>query len=157
MKKQPDEAVRWLKESLQRGSTSFLGHYNYARERYQLTADAREHYSPLEKEAAAEIRAELQKAIGLMPDFGPAHELLGFFEMVQGTDLAMAEQQLEQAIELEPGNQWYLLSLAQAQLVENKLDAARQTLQPLRLPYVENKLRTQAEQMFQRIDRQAAH
>ncbi len=148
-----EDAVRWLRESLQRGSTSFLAHYTYARERFHLTADAGEHYSRLEESAASEIRAELQKATALMPDFGPAHELLGFFEMVQGTDLALAEQQLQRAIQLEPGNQWYLLSLAQAQLVENKTDDARQTLQPLRLPYVESKLRTQAEQMFQQIDR----
>jgi tetratricopeptide (TPR) repeat protein len=156
-RQKPDVAVHWLRESLNHGSTSFLAHYTYARESYQLTADAGEHYTRLEKNAAAEIRAELHKAITLMPDFGPAHELLGFFETVQGEDPALAEQQLQRAIQLEPGNQWYLLSLAQAQLVENKPDAARQTLQPLRLPNVEATLRTQAETVFQQIDRQSAH
>ncbi len=156
-RQKPEDAVRWLRESLKRGSNSFLAHYTYARERYQLTAGTHQDYAPLEKEAASEIRAELRKAIALMPAFAPAHELLGIFEMVQRADLALAEKQLQLAIQLEPGNQYYLLSLAQAQLLENKPGDARRTLQPLRLPYVESTLRTQAEQLFQQIDRQAAH
>ncbi len=115
-RKKSDEAVHWLGESVQRGSTSFLAHYVYARERYQLSARDGEHYSRLEKSQADEIRGELEKALALMPDFGPAHELLGFFEMVQGADLALAEQHLQRAIQLEPGNQWYMLTLAQAEL-----------------------------------------
>lgn len=156
-RKKSGDAVRWLRESLNRGSSSFLAHYTFARESYQLTADAQEHYTHLDKDAASEIRAELKKAIALMPDFGPAHELLGFFEMVQGEDLALAEQQLQQAIRLEPGNQWYLLSLAQAQLAENKPDSARQTLQPLLLPNIEARLRAQAGQISQEINRQTTH
>jgi len=62
-------------------------------------------------DAAAEIRGELQKSLALMPDFGPAHELLGFFEMVQGDNLALAEQHLQRAHRLEPENPAYLFSL----------------------------------------------
>jgi tetratricopeptide (TPR) repeat protein len=105
-----------LKAALQHGSTSFLVFYIYAREQYQLTADAQDRHAPLKNEAAAEIRAELQKSLALMPDFGPAHELLGFFEMVQGENLALAEQHLQRAIQLEPENPACLFSLAQLQL-----------------------------------------
>lgn len=156
-RQKPEDAVRWLRESLKRGTNSFLAHYTYARERYQLTTDAHGDFTPVEKEAASAIREELKKAIALMPDFGPAHELLGLFEMVQRDDLVLAEKQLLRAIQLEPGNQYYLLYLAQAQLLQNKTSDARQTLQPLRFPYVETSLRTQAEQLFQQIDQQFAH
>ena len=84
---QPDEAVRCLRQAMQLGPLNFLAHYTYAREKYLLTANG-PNLHPLEKEAAAEIRTELQKSLALMPDFGPAHHLLGFFEMVQGEDLA---------------------------------------------------------------------
>jgi len=148
-----DEALGELKESLKLGSTSFLVHYAYARERYQLTADAQDRYSPLKVDEAAEIRGELQKSIALMPDFAPAQELLGFFEMVQGDNLAAAAQHLQLAIQLEPENPSYLFSLAQAQLKSKNPDAARRTLESLLLPYVEADLRAHAREMVQEIDR----
>ena len=49
----------------------------------------------------------------------PAHDLLGFFEMVQGEDLPAAEQHLARAVQLEPENPGYQLSLAQVQLARN--------------------------------------
>jgi tetratricopeptide (TPR) repeat protein len=146
-----DEAARLLKDSFQRGSTNFLAHYVYARERYRLTADSGDRYSPLPKDAAVEIRSELQKSLALMPDFGPAHQLLGFFEMAQGDDLAAAEQHLQKAIQLEPENQWYLLTLAQVELRKDDPAAARRALEPLRLPFVEAKLRERAEEMLREI------
>jgi tetratricopeptide (TPR) repeat protein len=148
---QHDEALRYLKEALARGSTSFLAYYVSAREKYRLTADAEDQYAPLKGEAAAAIRGELGKSLALMPDFGPAHELLGFFEMVQGENLTLAEQHLQRAILLESENPSYLFSLAQVQLRNHNLDAARQTLQPLLLPNVDPQLRTQAEEMVRKI------
>src|SRR5208283_2831035 len=92
-----DEAVRCLRQAMQLGPLHFLAHYTYAREKYLLTAKG-PNLHPLEPEEAAEIRAELQKSLALMPDFGPAHHLLGLFEMVQGEDLAAAEKHIERAI-----------------------------------------------------------
>jgi tetratricopeptide (TPR) repeat protein len=152
-RRQHDEALRDLQEALQRGSTSFLAYYVHAREKYRLTANAQDRYAPLKNEAAAEIRGELQKSLALMPDFGPAHELLGFFEMVQGENLALAEQHLQRAILLEPENPSYLFSLAQVQLRNHDPDAARRTLQPLLLPNADAKLRAHAEEMIQGITR----
>jgi tetratricopeptide (TPR) repeat protein len=151
-REKPDEAVSELKESLKRGSTSYLAHYVYAREKYQLTTDSENRYTPLQGEAAAEIRGELQKAISLMPDFGPAHELLGFFEMVQGENLPAAEQQLQQAVQLEPENPSCLFMLAQAQFRNREPAAAKRTLEPLLLPYVEMPLRERAGEMIREID-----
>jgi len=148
-----DDALRNLKDALQRGSTSFLAYYIHARERYRLTADSQDRYAPLKNDAAAEIRGELQKSLALMPDYGPAHELLGFFEMVQGENLALAEQHLQRAIQLEPENSSYLFSLAQVQLRSHDTDAARRTLQPLLLPNADAKLRAHAKEMIQGITR----
>ncbi len=147
---QPDEAVRCFRQAMRLGPLSFLAHYSFAREQYLLTArDSR--LRRLEPETAAEIRAELQQSLALMPDFGPAHHLLGVFELVQGDDLAEAERHIERAIELEPENQSYLLSLAQVQLARNDPAAARRTLEPLRLGYVDPEIRAHAEQMFKAL------
>ena len=148
-----DEAVRCLKEAMQRGSTSFLAHYIYAEEKYRRTADSQDRYARLKNEEAAEIRGELQKSIALMSSFAPAHELLGFFEMVQGDSLAMAEQHLQLAIQLEPENPAYRFSLAQAQLRNRNPDAARRTLEPLLLPNADAKLRAHAGELIKEIGR----
>jgi thioredoxin-like negative regulator of GroEL len=71
--------------------------------------------------------------------------------MVQGEDLTAAEKQIERAIQLEPENQSYLLSLAQVQLARREPDAARHTLEPLRLPYVEPQIRAHAEEMIKAL------
>jgi Flp pilus assembly protein TadD len=147
---QAAEAVRWLSQAMPLGPLNFLAHYTYAREKYLLTANGPRMH-PLGKEAAAEIRSELQRSLALMPDFGPAHHLLGFFEMVQREDIAAARQHLRKAIQLEPENQSYLLSLAQVQLAGNDPEAARHTLEPLRLPYVEPQVRVQAEEMIKAL------
>jgi tetratricopeptide (TPR) repeat protein len=141
---QANDAVRCLHQAMRLGPMNFLGHYTYAQEKYLLAAEGPNAHG-LEREAAGEIRRELQKSLALMPDFGPAHHLLGFFEMVQGQNLALAEQQIERAIQLEPENQSYLLTLAQVQLARRDPAAARRTLDPLRLPYVEPQVRAHAE------------
>jgi tetratricopeptide (TPR) repeat protein len=148
---QHDEALRELAAALQRGSASFLVHFVYAREKYRQTANPQGRYAPLKTEAASEIRNELQKSLALMPNFGPAHELLGFFEMVQGENLTAAEQQLQLAIQLEPENPAYLLTLAQVQLRDRDPNAARRILEPLLLPNVDAKIRAPAEVMLQKI------
>ena len=145
-------AVQQLKEALQRGSGSFLAHYVYAREKYQLTADAQNRFSPLPQRQAVELQTEWEKAIALMPSFGPAYESLGFFEMVQADDLNRAEKHLELAVQLEPDNPSYLIGLAQAQLSNHKPDAARRTIGPLLLPTAEPRLRKPAEELLKEIN-----
>ena len=109
------------------------------------------HMHPLEKEPAAEIRNELQKSVALMPDFGPAQHLLGFFEMVQGEDVPAAQKHIERAVQLEPENESYVLSLAQVQLARRDAAGARRTLEPLRLPYIEPQIRARAEEMIKAL------
>ena len=88
-----------------------------------------------------------------MPDFGPSQQLFGFFETVQGEHLADAGQHLQRAIQLEPENLSYLLSLAQYQYRSQNPVAARQTLEPLLRPEVDAKLRADADELQQQINR----
>jgi len=143
------EALSELTTALQRGSTSFLAYFIYARERYRLTADGGERYGPIKDQAAEEVGGNLQKSLGLMPDYAPAHELLGFFEMVQGADPAETEKQLQWAIQLEPENDSYLFTLAQFQFRNGAADAARQTLEPLLKANVDAELREHAQTLIQ--------
>jgi Flp pilus assembly protein TadD len=151
--KQSADATRFFQDAFQRGSTNFLALYLYAREKYRLTSLRPDTYGTVGKEGAAEIRDRLDKSLKLMPYFGPAHHLLGFFEMVQGEDFTAAETHLQKAIQLEPENQSYLLSLAQVQMIRKGPEAARRTLEPLLLPNAESELRAHAQQLIQEMGR----
>ncbi len=150
-RKQPQKAVDLLQQAMDRGQISFLAHFIYAQEQYALTAVAPGSYSRLETEHAAAIRAQLEKSLALMPDFGPAHELLGFLEMAQGEHLAKAERHLARAVQLEPDNLGYQVTLAQVQITRNDAKAARRTLEPLRRPNVDAKVRARAEQLIEQL------
>jgi tetratricopeptide (TPR) repeat protein len=149
------EALEDLKQAIDHGSKSFLAHYTYAREKLILTARTPERYSRLEGEDARQVREELEKALSLMPDFGPAQHLLGFFELLQSENLESASQHLKKAIELEPENLAYLLTLAQVQIAERNAGAARVTLEQLCYPYVDGPLRAHAEEMLQTLGSRA--
>jgi tetratricopeptide (TPR) repeat protein len=150
-REQRDEALREFKAALQRGSGSFLTHYLYAWAKFRLAADAQDGRGSFSQETAAEIHGELLKSIVLMPDFGPSHELFGILEIAQGDNLPLAVQHLQLAVQLEPGNSYYLLALADAQARNKDPEAARRTLTTLLLPTVEAKLRAQAEELLQQI------
>ncbi len=152
---QHEDALRDLKEAVRHGQVGFLACYIYARERYRLTADSDTRYTPVKSDVAAEIRDKLQESIALMPNFAPAHHLIGFLEMVQGENLTNAEHELQLASRLEPENPSYLLSLAQAQIQNKDSAAARRTLEPLLLPNAEAKLRVHAEELLREISREA--
>ena len=150
-RRQPQEAVQYLRRAAKHGPLNFLSHYLFAQELLALTASSPGEYTRLDKQVAAEIRAHLGSSLALMPSFAPAHHLLGFFELLQGEDLATAERQLATAIQLEPENQGYLLTLAQVQLARHNPAAAQRTLAPLNLAYVEPHLRAHALQMLRGI------
>jgi hypothetical protein len=120
----------------------------------RLTSDAQERYTHVEPEIAEDIRKQLQQAIALMPSFAPAQDLLGFFETVQGEHLAEAVGHLQKAVQLEPQNQWYLLDLAHAELLNGDNAAARRTLEVLSKTAVESKLRAHVEAALKEMDRE---
>jgi tetratricopeptide (TPR) repeat protein len=150
-----EAAIHFFKQAFDHHSTSFLAHYTYAQEKLRQTADSKDRYTKMEDDLAKEIDSELKKSISIMPNFGPAHHLIGLVEILQGEDLTLAEQHLRRAIQLEPENQAYLLMLAQAQIAKNDPDAARHTLEPFKLPNVDKKLRQQAETILAEIPRHA--
>jgi predicted Zn-dependent protease len=119
----------------------------------QASAKMGDRYTKLNPAEASEIRGNLARSVALMPDFGPAQQLFGFFETVQGERLAEAGPYLQRAIQLEPENLAYQLSFAQFQFRSRNPAGARQTLQPLLRLGVDVKLRSDAEELLQQINR----
>lgn len=153
---QNQQAEQQFQMALKLGSTNYLAHYFYAKETFKNTGDGSDRYTHIAVTSLAlDIRHHYEKAIELMPSFAPAHEGLGFFELVQGENPAVAREHLEKAVLLEPENQWYLLPLAEAEAMNQDIAGARRTLQPLREPRVDEKLRALAEETLKEIEKAA--
>jgi tetratricopeptide (TPR) repeat protein len=150
-REQHAKAIENFRAAAALGPLTFLSHYTWGKALLQSTAKRKDTFTRPSAPIAAEIKSEFQKSLALMPDFGPAHELLGFVLMVEDEDLAAAERHLQRAIELEPENQAYLFSLAQLQWRRNNVAAARRTLEPLRLTYADPRLRAHAEEMLKEM------
>ncbi len=147
----PEEALNHFEESLQHGSTSYLANYFYALKKFQSAqADSGDLHGLL-PEAFKEIHDAVLKSIVAMPDFGAAHELLGVLEMQPDGDPGLGERHLQLAVQLEPENLHFQLTLAQAQIFNKEPDAARKTLATLLLPGVDAELRQQAEALAKKI------
>ena len=120
-----------------------------------MTADDQERYRKLDPALVGDIRAELEAALALMPDFAPAQQLLGFFELVQGENLAAAEEHLQRAAQLEPEDHSYQLSLAQVQMARREPESARRTLEALRTGPADPRVRARAEEELRELERGA--
>jgi tetratricopeptide (TPR) repeat protein len=151
-REQHELALQHLKTAVRLGSTSFLVYYFCAYENHRATADTKDRYAQIKDNRAEEIRSELEQSIALMPDFGPAQELSGFFEMVQGEHPVIARQHLQRAIQLEPENLSYQFTLAQFYYRNRDPLAAHQTLAPLLQLNVDAKLRSDAQELLKAIN-----
>jgi tetratricopeptide (TPR) repeat protein len=152
LREQSSEAVVYLGQAIKLNSGSFLTYYAFGRENLRQTRSTSDGYRKLEKTKAEEVRKALSKAITIMPDFGPAHHLLGFFEVIQGEDLDAAEAHLQRALELDPDNESYLLALAQAQWAKKDGVKARRTLEAACRPSADEKVRAAARELLNGID-----
>lgn len=126
-----DEARAHLKEAVALDARNYLVHYYYA---YALSRAGNASsgfvagYAP---GAAAEMRAALRRAIELKPDFAESYSLLAFVGMVTGEGLDEAAAMIRKARSLAPGNDDYLLVLAQILVRQEKYDEAQRMLEPL--------------------------
>lgn len=150
-REQTDEAIRQFHEAIQRGSVNFLAYYFYAWGDFHRAVETSDAQGRLPKTMAVEIHNDLLQSFALMPDFSPAHELFGIVELARG-NVAVAELHLQRAVQLEPENPYYQLALANAQLRNGETDIARRALNALLLPNVESKVRTQAEELLQKLN-----
>lgn len=151
-REQAAQAVEHLGRALAAGSSSYIAHYLFARETLRLTSHGVNSYTRLEPAQAQAIREALEKSLTLMPEFGPSHHLLGFLETIQREHLDSAEAHLRRALQLEPENEYYLLTLAQAQLARQEPKQALDSLRSLQQPFIDARVRAQARQLLTELE-----
>lgn len=125
------EAKKNLHAAVGSDSNNYLAHYYYA---YALSREGMDDSHMIRSypaETASAMRAELKKAIELNPTFPESYSLLAFVNMVIGNQLDESVALLKRAMALSPGRQDMNLMLAQIYLRQQKMDLARQALEPL--------------------------
>ncbi len=84
-----------------------------------------------DKQKAALIRSNLQRAIAIKPSFAHSYSLLAFINMVTGEQLDETVGMLKRAMQDAPGEQNLSLQLAQIYMRQEKYDEAKKLLQPI--------------------------
>jgi Tetratricopeptide repeat len=147
-----DEARKSLQEAVAGNSNNYLADYYYGFAVSREGMDSTNMITGYSPESASVMRAELKKAIELNPGFPESYSLLAFVNMVTGEELDQAIRLLQRALALSPGRQDLRLELAQVYLRKQKLDLARQILEPLRNAK-DRQLHKQAEMLLDSIRR----
>ncbi len=126
-----DEALPPLERSLAGDAQNYLAHYYLAEALNRRSIGPDGMISQYPRATAARMRAELQQAIALNPNFAEAHHLLAFLDMVNEEDLPAATGLLLRARQLKPGRHHYTITLAKVYMRREEFAAARNVLEQI--------------------------
>lgn len=152
------EAKDHFKQASGLGSQNHLAHYYYAQALSRELSGNTNTLSVIQPDLSKLMIQELKTSIKLMPGFAPAYDLLGFLYLVSGENLKEGEQMLRQALELDPQNKRFALTMAQIQMRMQNYDAARKSLEPIIASADENRgLKASAQSLMEAIDSHARY
>jgi len=107
------DAKKYLEKAIKLDEKNYLAHYQYA---YVLSREGMTEHgfvSGYNGEQTAKMRESLNKAIALNPNFAESYNLYAFVNYVRNEAIDEAITYLAKAIKLAPGNQWYLMRVAE--------------------------------------------
>ena len=145
------EAKQHLKKAVAAKSANYLAHYYYAYVLSREGMDAYEVVTDYPVETARLMRAELQKAIKLKPDFAESYHLLAFIDLVRNENLDDALELIQKAISLSPGTEEYVFVLTQIHVRKQDFVAARKVIEPLALSASDSRIRNTAQGLLNSI------
>ncbi|MDQ3322092.1 MAG: tetratricopeptide repeat protein [Acidobacteriota bacterium] len=119
------DARKYLEKAVESDAANYLAHYNYA---YVLSREAMTEFgfvSEYNADIAEKMRKSLRKAIELNPNFAESYNLYAFIGMVRNETLDDAIEYLNKALRIAPGNQWYLIHLAELYMRKENFAGAR--------------------------------
>lgn len=148
-----DEARQFLELAIADDVSNAKAYYNYA---FLLSREGSDEFGfakPFSKDAAAKMRTALKKAIALKPDFTPSYELLAYVSVVTNEGLDEAAAVMLSALRQQPGNQAYILRLADIYSRLGKYAEARVAIEKVRKTTDDAGLRSRAAEMADYLDK----
>ena len=147
-----EEAKKYLEKAVKLDDKNYLAHYQYA---YVLSREGMTEYGfasgyPIEQ--TQKMRQSLKKAIALNPNFAESYNLYAFISYVRNEEIDEAISYLAKAIKLAPGNQWYLMRVAELYLRKEDFSNARKIAQKVFQTAPDDHLRVYASNTINQIN-----
>lgn len=108
-----DEAEKLLEKAIRLDSNNYLAYFTYAGILSRQGMSEFGFVSEYPLNLAEKMRESLKKAIALNPDFAPSYELYAFVSAVRNENIVQAIDYLNRALKIAPGNQEYLIRMAE--------------------------------------------
>jgi tetratricopeptide (TPR) repeat protein len=147
-----DEFARFLAKSIELEPNNFLAHYHYARALSEQGMTELGFVTEYPGALANKMRESLKKAIVLNPDFPQSYELYAFISVVRNENIDEALEYLNRALKIAPGNQQYLIRLAELLMWKEDFANARKIAQKIAKTAGAPQLKVYAETTVDRIN-----
>ncbi len=145
-------AEQHLQQAVALQPSNYLTHYYYAYALSRQGMDDAQAVAAYNPQAARIMRAELQRAITLAPEFPESYRLLAFINLVNGAQLDEAVTLLKRALTLAPGRPDISFTLAEVHMRRQEWPEARQALQRVLRSGANARLRARATALLQQIE-----
>src|SRR5262249_52506672 len=147
------EARKYLEQAVAANSQNYLAHYYYAYTLSRELFSEGKFDSSLQDERKKMMKAALERAVQIPPDFPEVYNLLGYVFLATGENLGAGVNAVKKAMAIAPGREDYVMTLGQLYLRQQNLAEARQVLEPLARDASRPEIRSQAESLLETIAR----
>ena len=145
------DAKTYLEKAIQTDSQNYLAFFSYA---FALSREGMTEmgfasgYNP---ESAEKMRVNLRKAMSLNPGFAESYNLYAFISIVRNDELDEAITMIKKALAIAPGNQWYVMRLAELYMRKEDYSSARNLAQRIMQTASDDRLKVYAENSMRTI------
>ncbi|MGE0884398.1 MAG: tetratricopeptide repeat protein [Blastocatellales bacterium] len=147
------EARSHLQHAIDANTTNYMAYYSYAFAYQQEQVDSTGYVTGFWPGTVKAMRALLYRAREIEPDFPDTYKALAFINLVQKENLDEALKLLKRALELEPGRDDFIYTLAQVYSRLDDFAAARQTAESLIRDAANPGMRDRAKYLLEAIDK----
>lgn len=143
------EAESYLEKAANAESVNYRIYYQYA---YVLSHESGDSIAgAISADKKGKVRNALKKAIGLNPSFPPSYDLMAYLSLRTGDDTDEGIEYLMKALQLSPGNQSYMLNLANLYLQKRDIEKAMPIVESVYKTAEEGGLRNYAAQLLESL------
>lgn len=147
------EARKHFQQAIAANSQDHLAHYYYAYSMQWEQVDETRFVTHFSEESVKAMRASLEEARRLAPDFPDTYKQLAFINLVLNENLEESVNLLKRALAIAPTREDIAHTLAQVYLRQQNFKAARQTIEPIANSGVKTENRERAKSLLEVIVR----
>ena len=145
------DAKTYLEKAISQDPKNHVAYFQYARLLSREGRDEFGYVSAFSSEKMTKMREMLKKAIAINPGFAESYEMLGFLSVVSNENLDEGITAMIKALRLQPGNQRYLLRVAELYMRQDKFDQASVLAEKIAKTADEPQIKSQADNLVEQL------